>query len=178
MTLILNNSFNAKSQVYQVLDSIPLFDNNRYFNYSFPLKNNNDTILAFSYPRLDLSFINNKGVFLSKITQKGQAPGYLGNSEFIDVQTDELNNIYVLTQDYSYSLFIYNHKGNYLGKVRLFQHLSNVSPETFYSSFVVSSTPESKTIILTLSTSSTRYSPYNKETYNKEYQLCCKWYKF
>ena len=65
-------------QRLELLDSIALFDDTHYFNFTNTDGYHKDTILAFSYPLLDLSFVSTEGRFLSKITQKGEGPGLLG----------------------------------------------------------------------------------------------------
>tara|TARA_A100000171_G_C2132761_1_gene147863 strand:- start:1150 stop:2331 length:1182 start_codon:yes stop_codon:yes gene_type:complete len=159
-------------QNYTLIDSLPLFDDSRYFTFINTQNYKNDTIMAFSYPKLDLSFINGKGKFLSKITQKGEGPGLLGTAAFIDVAIGQDRDIYVMSIDNTFTLFVYSPQGKYKGQVRLFNSLTGASAQAFYSSFnVVNDVQRKGHIILTMSIGSTMYSPFSEEFYLKGSQI-------
>ena len=157
------------AQKLSPVDSLPLFDDSHFFNFINTDTYDKDTILGFSYPRLDLSFLNSKGEFLSKITQKGDGPGLLGKSGFIDVSVGASGDVYVLRQDNAYAVYIYGAKGAFKKKVNLFRYFSDVFPPTFYSSFHVQDSGSE--IILTLSLGSTVHSPFSLDHYQKDHQI-------
>jgi hypothetical protein len=162
----------VSAQNYTPIDSIPLFDDVRYFTFINTQNYKSDTLLAFSFPKLDLSFVDTRGKFLSQITQKGEGPGLLGTSGFIDVTVGEDKNIYVISQDNSFTLFVYNRNGKYKGKVRLFTSLPEANAQIFYSSFNIINHPhEKESILLTMSIGSTQYSPYSEAFYEKGAQI-------
>ena len=170
LLFVLSKSVSA--QIYTPMDSIPLFDDLRYYTFINTQNYQTDTLLVFSYPQLDLSFINTRGKFLSKITEKGEGPSLLGNSGFIGVSVGEDKNIYVISQDNTFLLFVFDREGKFKGRVRLFDALPDGYNETFYSSFNVINDPKEKgMILLTLSIGSTLYSPYSKSFYEKGSQI-------
>tara|TARA_R110001592_G_scaffold29525_5_gene107039 strand:- start:2432 stop:3613 length:1182 start_codon:yes stop_codon:yes gene_type:complete len=160
------------AQNYSPIDSLPLFDGSRYFTFVNTQNYKNDTLLAFSYPKLDLSFINGQGKFLSKITQKGEGPGLLGTAAFIDVAVGQDRDIYVMSIENTFTLFVYNPQGKYKGHVRLFNSLPGANAQAFYSSFnVVDDLQRKGYVILTMSIGSSLYSPYSEEYYEKGAQI-------
>ena len=155
-------------QKLELLDSIALFDDTHYFNFTNTDGYHKDTLLAFSYPRLDLSFVSTEGRFLSKITQKGEGPGLLGSSQFIAVCWGKSGDIYVLRQDNSYMIYVFQSNGNYKGRVELFNELPDSFP-ILLSGFYVQDAPE--TFTATMSIGSTVYPRYSKKHYKNDYQI-------
>ena len=155
-------------QKLELLDSIPLFDDTHYFNFTNTDGYHKDTILAFSYPRLDLSFVSTEGRFLSKITQKGEGPGLLGGSQFIAVCWGKSGDIYVLRQDNSYMIYVFQSNGNYKGRVELFNELPDSYPIILSDYYVQD---DAETFTATMSIGSTVYARYSKKHYKNDYQI-------
>lgn len=150
-----------------LVDSIPLFTPTKYFNYFFADKYQSDSLLVSNYPQLSLSVLSTKGKYLGQITQKGDGPGYLETSTFIDVRADNNGDIFVLRQDNSYTLYLFNSKGGYKGKVNLFPHLPEYFVPVYFSTFEVITNKSGNEFRLIMSLGSTIDNPYSEKFYEK-----------
>lgn len=143
-----------------VKDSIALFDSLHFFNYGVNIDRlEENKVLAAQVPGLRVFLLDSTGRVQKKITQKGNAPGMLGNSNFALSTIGDSGQIYVLTAGNIYRLFVFDSDGEYLESYPFYQLLPELYVPPVNNSFSVIEKPNGQ-ILLSFGVGSTRYEPY------------------
>lgn len=119
--------FEALSERYVSLDTIPLSDSINYFNFDINIEHiKKNKITAAQFPNLSVYMLDSTGTPKKKITQAGDAPGMLGNARTALSVIDENENIFVLTTGNRYRLFMFDKNYNYIKSFNLFKLVDDV----------------------------------------------------
>ena len=122
----------------KVLDSIPLYDSIHYFNYSLNTDQyEKNIIVASRIPSLAVYLLDTTGQVRRKVSQKGNAPGLLGNANFALTAVGESGKIYVLTSGNAYTLHVFDKNGDFLDSYPLHKELPELYVPQVNASFIV-----------------------------------------
>jgi len=134
------NEVSLNAMTYEVIDSIPLFNDSLAMRFVNPEKINENKILAWQHPLLNLSVFDSSGVFQQEITKRGDYPGSV-NGQFIEPVWGQQNNIFLIDQGFGGWMYFFDSSFKYIRKINLLEEFPeySISPISSHTDLLYSS---------------------------------------